>query len=70
MGQHKIISLRWEPLERLINDPEYGKQEMILEGFPDMAPDDFVAMYCKMNKCEPSTLVHRMEFVYVDGTEG
>jgi len=36
-----------------------------LEGFPDMTPADFVAMYCKANKCKPETIVTRIEFFYL-----
>lgn len=65
IGKHRFVDLRWEPLRRMIDEPEYGSQEVILEGFPEMTPAEFVAMYCRHNKCEPETLVHRMEFEYV-----
>jgi len=66
LGQHRWVSLRWEPLHRLTDDPEYGRREMILEGFPNLNPTEFVAMYCDHNKCTPDKLVHRMEFEYVE----
>jgi hypothetical protein len=65
-GQHVPISSCWEPLRRMIDEPEYGKLEVALEGFPDWTPDQFVAMYCKHNKCTPETMVNRIEFVYYD----
>jgi hypothetical protein len=66
MGQHRFTDLRWEPLRRMIDDPEYGKQEVILEGFPEMTPQQFVDMYCQHNKCTPDKVVHRMAFEYID----
>lgn len=65
LGQHYWINLRWEPLNRMLNDPVYGAEECIKEGFPDMTPQEFVAMFCQHNKCTPETLVHRMEFAYL-----
>ena len=61
-GYHVLIDSRWEALRRMIDEPEYGRQEVILEGFPDLTPEEFVAMYCKHNKCVPETLVNRIEF--------
>lgn len=65
-GQHIPISSHWEPLRRVIDEPEYGKQEMILEGFPDWEPKQFVEMYCNHNKCTPETLVNRIEFEHAE----
>lgn len=65
LGQHIPTSSRWEPLRRMTDEPEYGRQEVILEGFPDWTPEQFVEMYCKHNKCTPETLVNRIEFEYV-----
>lgn len=65
MGQHRFTNLRWEPLRRMIDEPEYGERECVLEGFPDMTPQEFVEMYCKHNKCKPEALVHRLEFEYL-----
>ena len=65
LGQHRWTNLRWEPLRRMIDDPEYGQREVILEGFPNMTPVEFVEMYCRHNGCSPEDRVHRMEFEYV-----
>ena len=56
MGQHRYTNLRWEPLSRIIDEPEYGKAEVILEGFPDMTPDEFVSFFCEAMKCTPKKL--------------
>lgn len=39
--------------------------DCVLEGFPDMTPAEFVAMYCKANKCKPDKIVTRIEFIYL-----
>lgn len=35
------------------------------EGFPKMSPVEFVRFFCQHNKCEPYTLVNRIEFEYL-----
>lgn len=35
------------------------------EGFPDMTPAEFVAMFCKHNKCKPDKVINRIEFEYI-----
>ena len=65
MGQHRFIDLRWEPLRRMLDEPEYGEAEVIKEGFPEMSPGEFVTFFCKSMGCDPETLVHRMEYAYL-----
>jgi hypothetical protein len=66
-----IASTRSEPLNRLEKEPEYGRAEMILEGFPDMDPSDFITMFVRMNKLAGKTysprsqVVNRIEWVYL-----
>ena len=64
-GQHQVLSIRKEPLRRMLDEPEYGQAEVILEGFPDLTPAQFVEMYCKHNQCAPETLVNRIEYRYL-----
>ena len=49
--------------ERLnyINQEECGR-----EGFPEMTPDQFVEMFCKANKCEPTAIITRISFEYLE----
>jgi hypothetical protein len=66
MGYNKCECARWEPLRRMIDDPEYGRREVIREGFPEMTPDQFVKFFCETHKgCTPETLVNRIEFSYL-----
>jgi len=66
----EIISCRAEPLDSMIKDLEYGKAEVISEGFPEMSPGAFVEMFCAHNGIEPHTLVRRIEFKYRDDLWG
>jgi hypothetical protein len=36
--------------------------DVVAEGFPEMTPAQFVELFCKVNKCEPSTEVTCIEF--------
>lgn len=60
LGLIAITSTRREPLEAITDD------DVVREGFPGMMPAEFVAMFCKHNGCEPSTVVNRIVFSYVD----
>ena len=55
----KVISARGEPLNKIT------KRECVFEGFPDVTPKEFVEMFCKHNKCEPTTRVNRIHFEYL-----
>jgi len=62
LGVIDIASVRHERLDRMIDDPVYGKAEAIREGFSDLTGAQFVAMFCKHMKCPPSQVVTRIEF--------
>jgi len=51
-----VINVSREPLN-LINH-----EEVKMEGFPGMTPPEFVAMFCKLNGCQPDTMVTRIFF--------
>lgn len=45
------------------------QEDVVLEGFPDMTPDQFVKMFCKAHASKGitgNTIVNRIEFEYVD----
>lgn len=58
----QVLASRWERADRLITDLEYGEREVILEGFPDMTPKEFMDMLCHFNKKLPHEEVNRIEF--------
>lgn len=60
-----IVSIRREPLERMIADLDYGFDECRLEGFGDHPtykwPSEFVAMFCSTHKgCSPKSIITRI----------
>ena len=61
----RITSVRREPLNRLLDSKEYGRVELVNEGFPEMTPEEFIHMYCHHNKCDPFDKVTRIEFEYL-----
>lgn len=52
----EIDDVRTEPLSAIT------AEDVVAEGFPDMTPADFVAMFCAHNGCEPTTIVNRIAF--------
>lgn len=57
----RVTGARRERLSRLIDEPEYGREEMRREGFPDMNPQCFIDCYFKSAK----DMVTRIEFEYI-----
>jgi hypothetical protein len=70
--QIRVISVRFEPLHRMITDAEYGKQEAKLEGFPDMDGGQFVEMFCRHMRPKNGSVteVTRIQFQYIDQAKG
>ena len=66
IAQLQVLSVRRERLDAMILQPGYGAAEVIAEGFPDMPPQDFVAMFCKSHDCRPHDEVTRIEFGFLD----
>jgi len=65
----RVVSVRREPLRRMLDDLEYGFAECALEGFashPDYKyPSAFVGMFCATHRgCTEDTEVTRIEFEY------
>lgn len=65
LGTVRVLTVRREPLREMTDNPIYGIQECIREGFPNLSPAEFVAMFCKTHKdCRPETRVTRIEYEY------
>jgi hypothetical protein len=56
LGAIRITSVRREPLNKMT------KAECAREGFPNLTPNEFVAMFCEHMGCRPETKVTRIEF--------
>ena len=71
LAQIRVVDVRRERLDLLV-DPalgDYGTQEMVREGFPGLDPQDFMLRYFTA-KIDPDELVTRIEFEYVERTDG
>lgn len=55
----KVVSVRREPLCAIT------KEDVILEGFPEMTPKEFVNMFCFHMKVQRVDAVTRIEFDYI-----
>ena len=55
----QIISIRKEPLNTIT------KADCILEGFPNLEPENFVKMICDHYRCKPDAVVNRIKFIYL-----
>ena len=66
LGVLKIVSVRVEPLSRLVTDGRYAEDELPREGFPCWSRDDFIAMFLRVNSLKSTAVkVTRIEFEYV-----
>lgn len=61
----RCVSNRPEPLNRMIRNLGYGAKEAKREGFPQLTGYEFVMMFCRHMKVEPTQIVNRIEFEYV-----
>lgn len=70
-GPIRIVSVRFEPLRAMLDDGDYGFDEVRREGFSEhqryMWPSQWVEMFCASHKgCNLATIVTRIEFEYTD----
>jgi hypothetical protein len=63
IAEVEVVSVRREPLSSI------GPGETALEGFPDMTGGAFVEFFCNAMRCEPDTLVTRVEWRYLTDEE-
>lgn len=41
------------------------QEDCAREGFPELTPEGFIVMFCHHNKCQPWTIVNRIEFKHL-----
>lgn len=58
-----VVNVYREPLERLTTA---YIDDVRREGFPGMTAEEFVAMFCRHNRCRRETEVTRIEFSYME----
>ena len=56
IGELRVVKVTREPLM------DISIAEIVREGFPDMTIRQFIIMFCKSHKCEPESIVTRIEF--------
>lgn len=69
IAEVEIVTVWREPLCHLYDDPEYGRTEMELEGFPGLDPVEFIrAYFVKAQKMHAHDVVTRIgwRFLTVD----
>lgn len=67
LGQIRVISARREPLSLMADpdNPEYGNEEAIKEGFPELTGVEFVEMFCRDLDATPDEELTRIEYEYL-----
>lgn len=70
-GPIRIVSVRREPLNALLNDRLYGLREVVAEGFDEgqqgiQTPQDFIKFFAKTHGCRTDAVVTRIEFEYTE----
>ena len=66
LGVLRVVSVRFEPLSKLVTDGRYAEDELPREGFPCWSRDDFIAMFLRVNALKSTAVtVTRIEFEYV-----
>lgn len=64
LGLIRLANVRFERLDEMITMRAYGMIECRREGFPHMAPEEFVEFFCNGHRrCRPGTVITRLEFV-------
>lgn len=56
-GSIGILGVRREPLNAI------DQADCAREGFPNMDPPQFVEMFCRHIRCDPHTVITRIEFL-------
>lgn len=63
----RVVGVRRERLQLLLDAPDYGRREVDLEGFPEMSVPQFIEMFCASHKaCTVQTPITRIEFEYLE----
>lgn len=75
LAEVEVIGVRRERLDALdpgdqrahLDDPGYGPREVALEGFPGMAPAEFMdRFFFRAQRITPDTFITRIEWRYLD----
>ena len=64
LARIRVLNVRREPLNRI------SAADVAAEGYPNLSPSAFVAMFCEAMGCAPDDEVTRIEFEVVASEEG
>lgn len=66
LGLIVLVNVRREQLRLLIDDEDYGLEEVAKEGFAaKLTPQQFVEFFCASHKgCTPDSQITRLEYAY------
>lgn len=70
LGPIRLVSVSPEQLNEICINQQYGRAEMIKEGFPPphrlSDPGYFMDFFCSSHRgCHPNTIITRIEFEYL-----
>jgi hypothetical protein len=60
LGTIEVVSVRREPIDAI------HEADVAREGFPEMSPREFVAMFCRTFRMKPRQRITRIEYRFVD----
>jgi hypothetical protein len=70
MGLIRVVNVRLEWLYEITDDPEYGRAEVVKEGFPDMTPEQFFKFFIDSHDFDyPHEKITRIKFEYLENPD-
>jgi hypothetical protein len=67
LGVIRVVSVRVQALNEMLTDERpFDDREEAREGFPEMSPEQFVAMFCQHMGGDSNQTVTRIEFEFTD----
>lgn len=63
LGTIEVVSTRFEEVQ------EITVEDVAKEGFPQMSKAAFVEFFCRTHRCQPETVINRIEFKHLQGGE-
>lgn len=70
LAEVEVVDVRREPLNRLLDKPYYGVEDVALEGFPGLPASEFIRrFFTEAQGLQPEDNVTRIEWRYLDDEE-
>lgn len=70
LGMIRVVHVRREPLRRMLDRPDYGREECRREGYPSphpkSSPTVFVEFFCESHRgVMPESIITRITYEYI-----